>query len=240
MGRAFEYRKDRKMKRWGMMSKMFTKIGREISIAVKENGADPSTNARLRMAIQNSKACNMPKATVDAAIKRATSKDEKDLEEIVYEGYGPHGVAILIECLTDNSTRTVANMRLYLSRANGALGTSGSVAYMFERKGEFRIALGDWQIDDLEMALIDGGADEIEPSEGENGEKEVYIYTRYEDFGQMQQCLETLGIEVLEASLQRFATSSKTLTDAQKEDIERLLDKIEDDDDTQNVFHTMA
>ncbi len=240
MGRAFEYRKDRKMKRWGMMSKMFTKIGREISIAVKEAGADPSTNARLRIAIQNSKACNMPKTTVDAAIKRATSKDEKDLEEIVYEGYGPHGIAILIECLSDNSTRTVANMRLYLSRANGALGTSGSVAYMFERKGEFRIPLGDWQMDDLEMALIDGGADEIEPSEGENGEKEVYVYTRYEDFGLMQQTLETLGIEVLEASLQRFPTASKELTEAQKEDIERLLERIEDDDDTQKVFHTMA
>jgi YebC/PmpR family DNA-binding regulatory protein len=240
MGRAFEYRKDRKMKRWGMMSKMFTKIGREIAIAIKEGGIDPNSNARLRIAIQNSKACNMPKANVEAAIKRATSKDEKDLEELVYEGYGPHGVAVLVECLTDNSTRTVANMRLYLSRSGGALGTSGSVSYMFERKGEFRIPLGDWTMDDLELALIDGGADEIEPSEGENGEKEVYIYTRYEDFGTMQQCLDGLKIEVLEASLQRFPTTTKELTEAQKEDIERLLEKIEDDDDTQKVFHTMG
>jgi YebC/PmpR family DNA-binding regulatory protein len=240
MGRAFEYRKDRKMKRWGMMSKMFTKIGREISIAVKEGGADPSTNPRLRIAIQNSKAVNMPKATVDAAIKRATSKDEKDLEELVYEGYGPHGIAILVECLSDNPTRTVAAMRLYLSRSNGSLGTSGSVSYMFDRKGEFTFLLGERNMDDLELALIEGGADEIEVETNEEGATEVYVLTKYEDYGTMQKTLEDLGIEVTEAGLQRFATTTKELDEKQREDIEKLIEKFEDDDDVQKVFHTMA
>lgn len=235
MGRAFEYRKERKMKRWGMMSKMFTKIGREITIAVKEGGPDPSTNSRLRIAIQNSKACNMPKTTVDAAIKRATSKDEKDLEEIVYEGYGPHGIAILVECLTDNPTRTVANIRMYLSRSGGSLGTSGSVSYMFDRKGEFNFPLGERDMDELEMALIEGGADEIELNEGE-----VTVYTQYEDFGTMQKTLEDLGIEVTEAGLQRYANVTKELNDEQVAELEKLLDKMEDDDDVQKVFNTMA
>lgn len=234
MGRAFEYRKDRKMKRWGMMSKMFTKIGKEITIAVKEAGPDPATNSRLRLAVQNSKACNMPKATVDAAIKRASSKEEKDLEEVIYEGYGPHGVAILIECLTDNSTRTVASIRMYLSRAGGSLGTSGSVSYMFDRMGEFTFPLGDRDMDELEMQLIEGGADDIELNEGE-----VCVYTKYEDFGAMQKTLEDLGIEVTEASLQRYPNITKTLTDEQREELDRLIDKIEDDDDVQNVFHTV-
>lgn len=234
MGRAFEYRKDRKMKRWGMMSKMFTKIGKEITIAVKESGPDPATNSRLRLAIQNSKACNMPKATVDAAIKRASSKEEKDLEEVIYEGYGPHGVAILIECLTDNSTRTVASIRMYLSRAGGSLGTSGSVSYMFDRMGEFTFPLGDRDMDELEMQLIEGGADDIELNEGE-----VCVYTKYEDFGAMQKTLEDLGIEVTEASLQRYPNITKTLTEEQREELDRLIDKIEDDDDVQNVFHTV-
>jgi YebC/PmpR family DNA-binding regulatory protein len=234
MGRAFEYRKDRKMKRWGMMSKMFTKIGKEITIAVKEAGPDPATNSRLRLAVQNSKACNMPKATVDAAIKRASSKEEKDLEEVIYEGYGPHGVAILIECLTDNSTRTVASIRMYLSRAGGSLGTSGSVSYMFDRMGEFTFPLGDRDMDELEMQLIEGGADDIELNEGE-----VCVYTKYEDFGAMQKTLEDLGIEVTEASLQRYPNITKTLTEEQREELDRLIDKIEDDDDVQNVFHTV-
>ncbi len=235
MGRAFEYRKDRKMKRWGMMSKMFTKIGREITIAVKEGGGDPSTNSRLRIAVQNSKAVNMPKATVDAAIKRALSKDEKDLEEIVYEGYGPHGVAILVECLTDNSTRTVASVRMYLSRSGGSLGTSGSVAYMFDRMGEFTFPLGERNAEELEFALIEHGAEEIEVIDGE-----VCVYTKYEDFGTMQKALEDMGIEVTESNLQRYANVTKELTEEQRADIEKLLEKLEDDDDVQKVFHTMA
>ena len=224
------------MKRWGMMARVFTKIGREISIAVKQSGADPFSNPRLRMAMQNAKMANMPKANVESAIKRALSKDDKDLEEVVYEGYGPHGIAFIIECLTDNPTRTVASMRLYLSRAGGSLGTSGSVSFQFERKGEFRFNLGERSMDDIELDLIDAGAEEIEVSEDE-----VFVYTAYEDFGQMQAALERLGIEVNEASLQRFPTVTKEdLTEAQREDIEKLVERFEDDDDVQKVFHTMG
>jgi YebC/PmpR family DNA-binding regulatory protein len=236
MGRAFEYRKDRKMKRWGQMAKLFTKIGREIALAVKEGGPEPSTNPRLRIAVQSAKLANMPKVNVENAIKRAVSKDAEDLTEVVYEGFGPHGIAFLVETLTDNPTRTVANMRLYLNRSGGALGTSGSVAFMFDRVGEFVFELGDKTMDDIELDLIDGGAEEIEMGE----ENTVYVYTAFEDFGQMQAKLEELGIEVKEASLQRFPQVTKELTDEQKEDIEKLIEKFEDDDDVQKVFHNMA
>lgn len=236
MGRAFEYRKERKMKRWGQMAKVFTKIGREIALAVKEGGPEPSTNPRLRIAVQSAKLANMPKVNVENAIKRAISKDAEDLTEVVYEGFGPHGIAFLIETLTDNPTRTVANMRLYLNRSGGALGTSGSVAFMFDRVGEFIFELGDKSMDDIELDLIDGGAEEIELGD----ENTVYVYTAFEDFGQMQAKLEELGIEVKEASLQRFPQVTKELTDEQKEDIEKLIEKFEDDDDVQKVFHNMA
>lgn len=236
MGRAFEYRKDRKMKRWGQMAKLFTKIGREIALAVKEGGPEPSTNPRLRIAVQSAKLANMPKVNVENAIKRAVSKDAEDLTEVVYEGFGPHGIAFLVETLTDNPTRTVANMRLYLNRSGGALGTSGSVAFMFDRVGEFVFELGDKTMDDIELDLIDGGAEEIEMGD----ENTVYVYTAFEDFGQMQAKLEELGIEVKEASLQRFPQVTKELTDEQKEDIEKLIEKFEDDDDVQKVFHNMG
>lgn len=236
MGRAFEYRKDRKMKRWGQMAKLFTKIGREIALAVKEGGPEPSTNPRLRIAVQSAKLANMPKVNVENAIKRAVSKDAEDLTEVVYEGFGPHGIAFLVETLTDNPTRTVANMRLYLNRSGGALGTSGSVSFMFDRVGEFVFELGDKTMDDIELDLIDGGAEEIEMGE----ENTVYVYTAFEDFGQMQAKLEELGIEVKEASLQRFPQVTKEITDEQKEDIEKLIEKFEDDDDVQKVFHNMA
>jgi YebC/PmpR family DNA-binding regulatory protein len=236
MGRAFEYRKDRKMKRWGQMAKLFTKIGREIALAVKEGGPEPSTNPRLRIAVQSAKLANMPKVNVENAIKRAVSKDAEDLTEVVYEGFGPHGIAFLVETLTDNPTRTVANMRLYLNRSGGALGTSGSVAFMFDRVGEFVFELGDKTMDDIELDLIDGGAEEIEMGD----ENTVYVYTAFEDFGQMQAKLEELGIEVKEASLQRFPQVTKEITDEQKEDIEKLIEKFEDDDDVQKVFHNMG
>ena len=236
MGRAFEYRKDRKMKRWGQMAKLFTKIGREIALAVKEGGPEPSTNPRLRIAVQSAKLANMPKVNVENAIKRAVSKDAEDLTEVVYEGFGPHGIAFLVETLTDNPTRTVANMRLYLNRSGGALGTSGSVSFMFDRVGEFVFELGDKTMDDIELDLIDGGAEEIEMGD----ENTVYVYTAFEDFGQMQAKLEELGIEVKEASLQRFPQVTKEITDEQKEDIEKLIEKFEDDDDVQKVFHNMG
>lgn len=235
MGRAFEYRKARKFKRWNAMSQAFTRIGKEIAMSVKAGGPDPTSNARLRMAIQNSKAVNMPKSTVENAIKRATSKDEKDYEEIVYEGYGPHGVAILVETATDNPVRTVANLRMYFSRHGGSVGTSGSVSFMFDRKGEFRFAKGNHDMESLEFELIDYGAEDIQVDEDE-----VYVYTTFEDFGTMQKALESRGIEVLAAGLQRFPQITKELTEAQQEDVEKLLEKLEEDEDVQQVFHTMA
>ncbi|BDS11726.1 YebC/PmpR family DNA-binding transcriptional regulator [Aureispira anguillae] len=235
MGRAFEYRKARKMKRWGQMAKVFTKIGREIALAIKQGGPDPDGNPKLRLAIQNAKVANMPKKNVEAAIQRASSKDAENLEEIVYEGYGPHGVPFIVECLTNNTTRTVANVRFYFSKEKGSLGTTGSVNFMFDRKGEFIFELGELDMDELELELIDGGADEIEISEGK-----VYVYTAYEDFGAMQAALENLKIEVEEASLQRFPQVTKELSEAEREDIERLIERFEDDEDVQKVFHGMA
>ncbi|MCP4441858.1 MAG: YebC/PmpR family DNA-binding transcriptional regulator [Aureispira sp.] len=236
MGRAFEYRKARKMKRWGQMAKVFTKIGREIALAVKQGGPDPDSNPRLRLAIQNSKAANMPKKNVDNAISRASSKDAEDLTEVVYEGYGPFGVPFIVECLTNNSTRTVANVRMYFNRSGGSLGVSGSVAFMFDRKGEFQFELGERDAEELELELIDHGADEIDVDD----EGIVYIYTAYEDFGKMQNGLEELGIEVKQASLERFPTATKELTAEQKEEIEKLIEQFEDHDDVQKVFHGMA
>jgi len=234
MGRAFEYRKARKMKRWSKMAKVFTKIGREIALAVKEAGPDPEYNPKLRLAIQNAKTANMPKKNIESAIKRASSKDAEDLEAVVYEGYGPHGIPFIIECLTDNSTRTVANIRFYFSKEDGSLGTSGSVSFMFERKGEFIFKLKDKKREEIELELIDGGADEIEEMDGK-----MYVYTAFDDFGNMQDTLEKLDIEVEEARLQRFPNVTKELNEEQQEDIERLIERFEDDDDVQNVFHGM-
>lgn len=235
MGRAFEYRKARKEKRWGQMAKTFTKIGREIAMAVKEGGPDPSTNARLRAAIQNSRGANMPKDTVDAAIKRASEKGEKDFAEIVYEGYGPHGIPIMVECATDNPVRTVANLRVYFSRNGGALGTNGSVDFMFSRKGVFRIPAEGIDLEELELDLIDFGAEDIQTHDDE-----IEIYTAYTDFGKMQKGLEEKGITVTNASLQRIPMSTKELTDEQADEVMELIDKLEEDDDVQAVFHNIA
>ncbi len=235
MGRAFEYRKARKEKRWGQMAKTFTKIGREIAIAVKEGGPDPSTNARLRAAIQNSRGANMPKDTVDAAIKRASEKGEKDFAEVVYEGYGPHGIPLMVECATDNPVRTVANLRVYFSRNGGALGTNGSVDFMFSRKGVFRIPAEGVDLEELELDLIDFGAEDIQ-----SHDEEIEIYTAYTDFGKMQKGLEEKGITVTNASLQRIPMSTKELTEEQAEEVMELIDKLEEDDDVQAVFHNIA
>lgn len=235
MGRAFEYRKARKMKRWGQMAKVFTKIGREIALAVKEGGPEPDSNPKLRLAIQNAKTANMPKKNVEAAIQRASSKDAENLEEVVYEGYGPHGVPFIIECLTDNTTRTVANVRFYFSKEKGSLGTSGSVSFMFDRKGEFIFPKNEIDLEELELELIDAGADEIDVLDDK-----IYVYTAYEDFGAMQAALEQLNIEVEEASLQRFPQVTKELSEEEKADIESLIERFEDDEDVQKVFHGMA
>jgi YebC/PmpR family DNA-binding regulatory protein len=234
MGRAFEYRKASKLKRWASMAKNFTKVGREIAIAIKEGGADPNYNSRLRIAIQNAKSFNMPKVNVDNAIKRATAKDAENFAEVVYEGYAPHGVAVLIETTTNNPTRTVANIRMYFNRAHGSLGTSGSVDYMFDRKGIFKIKKNGLELEEIELDLIDHGLDEVKEEEDE-----YVLYTNFTDFGAMQKALEERKIEVVNAELQRIPTVSKQLTDEQVEDVIKFLDKLEDDEDVANVFHTM-
>lgn len=237
MGRAFEYRKAAKMKRWAGMAKAFTKVGREINIAIREGGADPDYNPRLRLAINNAKAVNMPKANIEAAIKRATDKDTSNYEEVTFEGYGPHGVAVFVEATSDNNNRTVANIRHIFSKYGGSLGVNGSVDYMFERKGQFIVKeehLGDKDLEELEFELIDAGLDSIDIEDGD-----ASFYCAFEDFGNFSTALEEKGIEVSKAELVRIPTHTKVLTDDQVEDLVILIDKLEEDDDVANVFHTM-
>ncbi|KPQ14398.1 MULTISPECIES: YebC/PmpR family DNA-binding transcriptional regulator [Algoriphagus] len=235
MGRAFEFRKERKFKRWAKMSKVFTKLGKEIVMAVKAGGPDPDSNAKLRTIIQNAKGAQMPKDRIEAAIKRATNKDEKDYEEIVYEGYGPHGIAVIVETSTDNTNRTVANVRSYFTKFGGSLGTSGSVSFMFDHKAVFRFAQGDWDMEELELELIDFGLTDIDENEGE-----LFVYTEFGDFGTMQKALEEKGIEVISADFQRFPTTLVELNEEQEEIINKLIDKLEEDDDVNNVYTNMA
>ena len=235
MGLAFEFRKNIKMKRWDAMAKAFTKFGKEIAIAVKQAGPDPNTNPRLRIAIQNAKGVNMPKDRIENAIKKASSKDEKDFKEVLYEGYGPHGIAIAVECATDNPTRTVANIRAYFNYSGGSLGTSGSLDFMFTRKGVFKIPTSAIASkDDFELEMIDFGLEEIVPSENE-----YLLYTSFADFSKMQKALEEKSVSVTSAELQRFPTTTKELTDAQEEELADLIEKIEEDEDVQAVYHTM-
>ncbi len=235
MGRAFEFRRARKEKRWDKMAKAFTRYGREIAIAVKQSGGDPATNPRLRMAIQNAKGVNMPKDRIEAAIKRAASKDEKDFQESTYEGYGPHGIAILVECATDNPTRTVANLRMYFSRGGGSLGTSGSLDFMFERKGVFKLPAAGVNMEDLELELIDHGAEDIQMED-----EQIVVYTQFADFGAMQKALEEKGIAVTSSELQRIPNTTVELSEEQLEEVLDLVDKIEEDDDVQAVYHNLA
>ncbi|MGB3547637.1 MAG: YebC/PmpR family DNA-binding transcriptional regulator [Saprospiraceae bacterium] len=236
MGRAFEYRKARKMKRWASMAKTFTKVGREIAIAIKEGGGDPEYNPRLRMAIQNAKAANMPKANVDAAIKRAESKDAEDYDEVIFEGYAPHGVALIVECTTNNNNRTVANIRHIFSKYGGSLGVSGSVDFMFTRKGEFKVLRESipGEVEDLELELIDAGLDEMKMDEDE-----IIFYTAFEDFGSFSKALDERNIEIAGAELVRIPSHYKELSDEEVEDVINLVDKMEEDDDVANIFHNM-
>lgn len=235
MGRIFEKRKHKMFARYAKMAKTFTRIGKEIAIAVKLGGTNPDGNPRLRMAIQNAKTANMPKDRVDNAIARASSKDQKDLEEVVYEGYGPHGVAIVVETATDNNTRTVANIRMYFNRGNGALGKTGSLDFLFDRKGIFKIEKGSNNLEELELELIDFGAEEV--AEDEEG---VYIYTSFADFGKMQKAIEEKGLSILSAELERIPTNFvEGLSEEQQKEVIALVEKIEEDDDVQNVFHNM-
>lgn len=235
MGRAFEFRKARKMKRWSAMSKAFTRIGKEITMAAKEGGPNPENNLRLRMAIQNSKAANMPKDNVERAIKRATDKDLADFKEMVYEGYAAHGIAVLVETATDNSTRTVANVRSYFNKCNGSLGTSGSVEFMFDHKCFFKINPEGLDLEELELELIDFGADEIE-----SDDEEVMVMGAFNEFGNIQKALDEKGIEIVESGSERIPMDTKTLSEEDRADVEKLLDKIEEDDDVINVYHNMA
>lgn len=241
MGRAFEFRKERKMKRWANMAKTFTKIGREISIAVKEGGPDPAYNSRLRMAIQNAKASNMPKSNVENAIKKASSKDAEAFDEVVYEGYAPHGVAVIVETATNNKQRTVANVRHHFSKMNGSLGVSGSVDYMFERKANFKVEASDsFDIEELELELIDFGLEEIKTEKDEEKDVDFVVFScSFEDFGNLQKGLEENELEVKESELVRIPTHTKKLEEDQVEDVIKLIDKMEDDDDVINVFHNM-
>lgn len=235
MGRAFEYRKATKMKRWGNMARVFTKIGRQITIATKEGGPDPDTNPRLRVLMQQAKKENMPKENVERAIKKATSKDESDFKEIVYEGYGAHGIAIVIETATDNPTRTVANIRSYFNKHGGSLGTTGSLEFLFDHKCVFTIAHKEGEnLDDLELELIDYGVDEIE-DDGEN----IILYGEFKSYSDIQKHLEANGYEIHSAEFERIPLTTKKLSPEDTIQVQKLLDKFEDDDDVQNVFHNM-
>lgn len=235
MGRAYEYRKATKMKRWGNMARVFTKLGKQITIAVRDSGPDPDTNPRLRVLIQTSKKENMPKETVDRAIKKAVSRDEADYKEMVYEGYGPNGIAIVIETATDNPTRTVANIRSYLTRNGGSLGTSGSLQFIFDHKCVFRIAAKpNVSLEELELELIDFGVDElVEDEEG------IVLYGEFQSYSLIQKYLEENGFEIFSAEFERIPNDMKELNEEQKAQVMKLLDKIEDDEDVQNVFHNM-
>ena len=235
MGRAFEFRKARKLKRWGNMAKTFTRIGKEVVIAVKAGGPDPTGNPRLRVLIQNAKAVNMPKDNIERAIKRAVSKDQEEYREVVYEGYGPFGIAVIVETATDNPTRTVANVRSYFNRFNGSLGTSGSVDYMFEHKCQFRIKnKTNLNLEEFELEMIDYGVQEVFAEEDN-----ILIYAEFESFGPIQKYLEENGFEIVSAEFERIPADQKELSAEQEAEVEKLLARLEEDDDVTNVYHNM-
>jgi YebC/PmpR family DNA-binding regulatory protein len=234
MGRAFEFRKARKMKRWSAMSKAFTRIGKDIVMAVKEGGPDPVSNSRLRAVMQNAKAVNMPKDNVERAIKKATEKGQGDYKEVIFEGYAAHGIAVLVETATDNNTRTVANVRSYFNKCDGSLGTSGSVVFMFDHTCNFRINAEGLDPEEVELEFIDYGAEEVFADE--DG---ILIYAPFESYGAIQAAIESKGIEILSSGFERIPQVTKKLTPEQALDVEKLLEKLDDDDDVQNVYHTM-
>lgn len=217
------------------MSRTFTRIGKEITIAVKAGGDDPSANPRLRMLLQNAKAANMPKDTVERAIKKATDKDARDYKEITYEGYGPHGIAIFVEAATDNNTRTVANVRSYFTKHGGSLGTQGSLTFLFDHKSVFKIKPKEgMDMEELELELIDYGVDELE-----NDEEEIVLYGAFDQFSNIQKYLEENGFEIVSAEFERIPNDLKDVTPEARESINKLLEKLEEDEDVQNVFHNM-
>ncbi len=240
MGRIFEVRKATMFARWDRMAKQFTRIGREIAIAVKAGGPDPATNPALRRCFQNAKAVNMPKDRVEAAIKRAQGKDTENFEEILYEGYGPHGVALLVETATDNHVRTVANVKAAFNKGNGTLGNSGSVSFQFKKMGVFKLKPEGLSTDDLELELIDFGLEELGEGTGENGENVLVVRCGFTDFGNMQKALEDKGITPISAELEWIPTVTVPVTDEQAEDVSKLIERLEQDDDVSKVFHNMG
>jgi len=240
MGRIFEVRKATMFARWDKMAKQFTRIGREIAIAVKAGGGDPATNPALRRCMQNAKGVNMPKSNVEAAIKRAMGKDSEHYDEVLYEGYGPHGVAILVEAATNNNTRTVANLRSHFNKGGGALGTNGSVSFQFKKMGVFRLHPEGLDQDDLELELIDFGLDELGESTGENGEPVLVLRSAFGDFGKLQKALEDKGITPISAESEWIPSVTVPVSDAQAEEVSKLIERLEQDDDVSKVFHNMG
>lgn len=234
MGRAFEFRKARKLKRWSAMAKTFTRIGKDIVMAVKEGGPDPENNSRLRAVIQNAKAANMPKENVERAIKKASDKETQNFKEVLFEGYAPHGIAVLVETATDNNNRTVANIRSYFNKANGNLGTAGSVEFMFDHTCNFRINPQDLDPEEIELEFIDFGVEEVFIDE--DG---LLLYAPFECFGGVQKELEKRGFEILSSGFERIPQTTKALTHETQEEVLKLIERIEEDDDVQQVYHNL-
>tara|TARA_A200000159_G_C7302281_1_gene330713 strand:+ start:50 stop:766 length:717 start_codon:yes stop_codon:yes gene_type:complete len=234
MGRAFEFRKARKMKRWSAMAKTFTRIGKDIVMSVKEGGSDPNNNSRLRAVIQNAKAANMPKENVERAIKKASDKNTGDFKEVLFEGYAPHGIAVLVETATDNNNRTVANIRSYFNKLNGSLGTTGSVEFMFDHSCNFRINPNDLEVDEIELEFIDYGVEEV--FKDEDG---IVLYAPFEYYGIIQKELEKRNFEILSSGFERIPQVIKQLSIDKQKEVLQLIEKIEDDEDVQNVYHSM-
>ena len=234
MGRAFEFRKARKMKRWSAMAKTFTRIGKDIVMAVKEGGPDPENNSRLRAVIQNAKAANMPKDNIERAIKKASDKDTSNFKEVLFEGYAPHGIAVLVETATDNNNRSVANIRSFFNKGNGSLGTSGSVEFMFDRSCNFRINPDGLDPEEIELEFIDFGVNEVFiDNDG------MLLYAEFESFGNVQKELENRNFEILSSGFDRIPKITKTLNKEEEEEVLQLIERIEEDDDVQNVYHTL-
>ncbi len=240
MGRIFEVRKATMFARWDKMAKQFTRIGKEIALAVKAGGPDQNTNAALRRCFQNAKSVNMPKDRVEAAIKRAMGKEMDNMVEVLYEGYAPHGVAVLIETATDNTTRTVANVRAYFNKGNGNLGTSGSVSFQFKKMGVFKLKPEGLNIEDLELELIDHGLDDLGEGVGEHGEPLIVLHVAFNDFGNMQRELESKNIIPVNAEVEWIPTTTVSLPEEYAQEVLKLVDKLEQDDDVQKVFHNLV
>lgn len=240
MGRIFEVRKATMFARWDRMAKQFTRIGKEIVIAVKASGPDPATNTALRRCYQNARSVGMPKDRVEAAIKRALGKDTANYEEILYEGYAPHGVALLVETATDNHVRTVANVKSHFNKGNGAMGNSGSVSFQFKKTGTFKLKPDGLNIDDLELDLIDHGLDELGESTNDDGTEVLVLRCAFADFGKLQKALEDKNIHTLSAELEWIPTTTVPVTDAQAEDVSKLIERLEQDEDVNKVFHNMG